>query len=368
MKAYIALGLIVMQAHAITTVTQPPLPDIDKQNMFNAMYTFPEQLEQGLHIGKRISLHRTYDQIEHILFVGMGGSGMAGDITHSLVKHSCSKPIMVLKNYQLPAWVDQRTLVVCISYSGNTEETLSCFEQAHERKVPIIGLCTGGTLLEKLLTLDYDHIVIPGGLQPRAALGYLTAPLVYLMHKLGYIEDALIAELEKVPAHLKQYRQTFSVQENKNPAYLYATNLKQCMPVIFGESDTTACIAQRWRAQLAENSKMVSRVHSLPELDHNEVVGWRNNPHILKSSAVIWLTDPSMHERNRKRVGITKQLLEGHPVTQLQFEGSGSTWCQRLFYLINFGDWLSYWCALAHMTDPTPIETIDILKQKMRSV
>lgn len=366
MKNVFLLGLLIMQTEAIPTFIQSPLPNIDAQNMFNAIYAFPEQIEQALHIGRRITLTRSYDNIDHILFVGMGGSGMAGDITKALVKETCKKPITIAKNYQIPSWANQQTLVICVSYSGNTEETLACFDAAHERNLPIIGLCTGGALLEKLLTLDYDHIIVPGGLQPRAALGYLTIPLVYLLNKLNFINSTIIGELELIPTHLRSYREIFASQEKGNPAYIYASNLKQYMPVIFGESDTTDCIAHRWAAQLAENSKMVSRIRTLPELNHNEIVGWKNNPHILKCSAIIWLLDPSMDERNRKRAGITKQLLDGYPAIQLQFEGTGSTWSQRLFYLIYFGDWISYWCAIAHETDPTTIEAIDTLKRKMK--
>jgi glucose/mannose-6-phosphate isomerase len=366
MKTFILLGLVMIQAEAVTTLTSSPLPHIDTENMFNAIYTFPEQIEQALHIGKRITLTRSYDDIEHIIFAGMGGSGMAGDITKSLVKEKCKKPICIIKNYTIPVWANERTLIICVSYSGNTEETLSCFDQAHQRNLPIIGLCTGGILLEKLLSSDYDYIIVPGGLQPRAALGYLTIPLVYLLYKLNYVDHSVIQELESVPAHLKQYRETFTSQEQKNPAYLYAINLKQFMPVIFGESETTDCIAQRWAAQLAENSKMISRTKTLPELNHNEIVGWHNNPHLLKGSVIIWLVDRTMHERNRKRVDITKELLHGLAATQLQFEGSGSSWSHRLFYLINFGDWISYWCAIAHETDPTSIVAIDALKNRMR--
>lgn len=365
MKTLILLGLIMIQTEAITTIVHSPLPDIDTENMFNAIYTFPEQLEQALHIGKRITLTRSYD-IDHILFAGMGGSAMAADITKSLVKERCNKPITIIKNYAIPAWANEHTLVICVSYSGNTEETLTCFDQAHQRNLPIIGLCTGGTLLEKLLSSDYDYIIVPGGLQPRAALGYLTIPLVYLLHKLNVIDNTVIQELETLPAHLKNYRDIFAAQEQKNPAYLYAENLKQCMPVIFAEAETTDCIAQRWAAQLAENSKMVSRTKTLPELNHNEIVGWKNNPHILKNSVVIWLIDQSMHERNRKRVEITKELLHGIPAIQLQFEGTGISWTQRLFYLVYFGDWISYWCAIAHETDPTTIMAIDTLKKRMK--
>jgi glucose/mannose-6-phosphate isomerase len=366
MKTLILLGLVMMQTEAITTLVTSPLPTIDTENMFNAIYSFPEQVEQALQIGKRITLTRSYDDIDHILFAGMGGSAMAGDITKALVKEICKKPITIIKNYTLPSWANERTLVICVSYSGNTEETLTCFEQAHQRNLPIIGLCTGGTLLEKLLSSDYDYIIVPGGLQPRAALGYLTIPLVYLLYKLNYVDSNIIRELELVPVHLKNYRETFAAQDPKNPAYLYAQNLRQFMPVIFAEADTTDCIAQRWAAQLAENSKMVSRTKTLPELNHNEIVGWYNNAHILKSSVVIWLLDRSMHERNRKRVDITKELLQGLPAVQLQFEGSGATWSHRLFYLIYFGDWISYWCAIAHETDPTTIVAIDTLKKRMR--
>lgn len=367
MKQYIAFcGLLAIQIQALPHMVKSPAPTIDDHNMFDAIYTFAEQMETAQTIGKNIQLNRNYANIERILFAGMGGSGMAGAMTRTLVQHETSIAIDVHQNYDLPTWVNEKTLVICISYSGNTEETLSCFEAAHKKGAPIIGVTSGGTLLEKLALHNYDFIKVPSGLPPRAALGYLSVPLIYLMEKLGITQSDMQSALDNTIEDLKKYREMWCAKNDDNTTYYYGTRLNECMPVIYGEDGTTGCIATRWRAQFAENSKMIARTHILPELDHNEIVGWQQNQDLLKRSVVIWLNDKRMHPRNIARQKITKEVIEGMPIIQLEFEAPGDTWCQRMFTLVHLGDWISYWCAIEHKVNPTTIANIDTLKSRMR--
>ena len=366
MKKYIALGLIIMHSHIQPiTIHCPSL--CDEQNMFEAIYSFPDQMEASMKIGAKIKLNHTYTDINHILFTGMGGSGMAGNMVKTLIQQESAIPISIHKNYDLPNWVNEQTLVICLSYSGSTEETLSCFEAARKKNAPIIGITSGGILCDVLLRNNYDVIHIPDGLAPRAALGYLSIPLLYLMKKLGITNIDADLELGKAITLLKKYRTQFSNPCTENPAYAFAKHYSNLLPVIYGEHETTAIIAQRWQAQFAENSKMIARVHVLPEMDHNEIVGWQENPTLLKQSIVIWLIDLTMHPRNRARQRITREVIGNTAAAHLDIEGIGESWCQRMFYLVHLGDWISYWCALAHNVDPTVIRNIDMLKEKMRN-
>lgn len=348
-----------------TTIHCPSL--CDEQNMFQAIYAFPEQMETAMEIGTKIKLNNSYTEINHVLFTGMGGSGMAGNMVKTLIQQESSIPISIHKNYDLPNWVNEKTLVICLSYSGSTEETISCFEAARQKNAPIIGITSGGILCDALLKNNYDVIHIPDGLAPRAALGYLSIPLLYLMKKIGVTNIDADNELGETVNLLKKSRKQFSTTSQENPAYMFAQNYNELLPVIYGEHETTAIIAQRWQAQFAENSKMIARIHTLPELDHNEIVGWQENPTLLKKSVIIWLIDQTMHPRNRARQKITREVIGDSPTAHLDIEGIGETWCQRMFYLVHLGDWMSYWCAIAHNVDPTVIKNINTLKEKMKS-
>lgn len=366
MKKYLVLGLIIMHAHTqSTTIHCPSL--CDEQNMFESIYAFPEQMETAMDIGANIKLNNTYTEINHVLFTGMGGSGMAGSMVKTLIQQESLIPISIHKNYDLPHWVNEKTLVICLSYSGNTEETLSCFEAARKKNAPIIGITSGGILCDVLLKHNYDVVHIPDGLAPRAALGYLSVPLLYLMKKIGISNINADLEISETIKVLKKHREQFSSTSPENPAYTFAQEYSDLLPVIYGEHESTGVIAQRWQAQFAENSKMIARIHTLPELDHNEIVGWQENPGLLKKSVIIWLIDQTMHPRNRARQRITREVIENKPAAHLDIEGIGETWCQRMFYLVHFGDWISYWCAIAHNVDPTTIKNINTLKEKMKN-
>lgn len=365
---FIITILTTLQLYTIPLLKSPPTHDLDKQNMFNAIYTLPEQLQQAISIGKRIYLKHNYTTIRNILFVGMADAGLAANITQTLIERTCNKPISILQNDNLPAWVDQHTIVVCISYSGNTREIISCFDQAHEKHIPIIGICSDGELLERLLTFDYDHVIIPSSLIARTAIGYLITTLLHIMHKLGCTDNRLINELCTVPEHLKNYRYLFCLKDGANPTYLFAANTKQYLPVILGHTGSTSCIAHRWVGQFAQNSKMISRIGNFPELMHTELVGWKNNPSLLKNCIIVWLADPTMDDQNKQHIELCKEQLQGLPAIQVQFQGIGANLCQRLFYLLYFGDWISYWYALEHATDPTPTELITTLKVKIQQL
>jgi glucose/mannose-6-phosphate isomerase len=369
MKKYMLLltGLLIMNLQATKPEIKNPAPTVDTQNMFNAIYTFPEQMERAMRIGKKIKIRHSYKHINHIMFTGMGGSGMAGNIAKTLVQKQSPIAITIHNDYDLPNWVNENTLVICLSYSGNTEETLSCFDAAQKKNASIIGVTSGGILYEKLKENTYDIALIPEGMQPRAGLGYLTIPLLYILKKIGVINFDIEKDLKNTIKLLKVSREAFSVQEKSNLAYTYAQLFKKCTPIIYGEANSTGCIAQRWKAQFAENSKMLASTHLLPELDHNEIVAWQENPDLLKRSVIIWLNDKDMHPRNRARQNITKEVIGDMPYIQLEFEGIGNSQCERLFYLVHLGDWTSYWCALAHDVDPTAIVNINTLKSKMKA-
>ena len=337
----------------------------DPSGMFGHIYRFPEQMEEAVAIGRGISLSGDYSGVKSVVFCGMGGSSIGGDIIVALVSRNMNTSVSVIRNYTLPAWIGKETLVICVSYSGNTEETLACFDEAKSRGATVAGISSGGELSIRLKQMDADLIVIPDGHPPRASLGYLAISGLYLLEKSGLLGYSVEESLLRTVAHLKSWRDSFSKMGAGNRTLEVAQTIYQSIPVIYGEADGTGAVALRWRGQLAENGKMISFHHTLPEMNHNEIVGFQNNPELLKQLGVIWLIDSNHHERTAKRQKLTRDILGRSVQYQLEIASEGNSLFERLFYLIYFGDWISFWVAMLQKTDPSPVEQIDRLKRAL---
>ncbi len=341
---------------------------IDPQDMFGAIYRFADQIQEAIGIGEQIYLQNDYSVCENIVVAGMGGSAIGGDVVKTIVHRELKKPFYVNRNYTLPNWVNEKTLVICSSYSGNTEESLSAYEDALKKGAMICGISTGGQLSEKIQSQGFDLITIPGGLQPRAALAYSFVPMLYLLRKIGLISNSLIDNLSSSITSLENKRDAYSVGDASNPIYKMAKDIYGMIPIIYGITDTTSVVALRWKGQLCENSKMLAYHNEIPEMNHNEILGWGNNPDLLSELSVIWLRDKNDNERVRARQDITKTLLNDINIMQHEVSAEGENNIERLLDLINYGDWLSYWCAILHNTDPSPVEKINKLKKALEEI
>lgn len=339
-----------------------PYCRFDRQHMFDHIHAFPEQMEEAMGIGRKFSAGRDYSSVKGIQIAGMGGSAIAGDVATVLASGSFTVPVSVTRNYVLPGWVNSDTLVLLLSYSGNTEETLSCLDDALARKAMVAGITSGGKLKRRLTEAGADLVTIPSGLPPRASLGYLTIPVLYLLYKGGIISDSMESEVVKGADHLKTWRDVFSRADQSNPAYEIASTIYRTIPAIYGEADSTATVALRWRTQLEENAKMVAIHHSLPEMNHNEIMGYFNNADILKNLSIIWLVDDGDHPRIKTRQKLTRDSIGDTVMNQISVKSRGNTRFERLFYLVHLGDWVSFWAAMLHGTDPTPVAQIEQLK------
>lgn len=341
---------------------------IDPQDMFGAIYRFADQIQEAIGIGEQINLQNDYSACENIIVAGMGGSAIGGDVVKTIVNQELKIPFYVIRNYTLPNWVNEKTLVICSSYSGNTEESLSAYEDALKKGAMICGISTGGQLSEKIKSKGFDLITIPGGLQPRAALAYSFVPMLYLLKKIGLISNSLINDLSNSIISLENKRDVSSVGDASNPIFKMAKDIYGMIPIIYGITDTTGVVALRWKGQLCENSKMLAYHNEIPEMNHNEIVGWGNNPDLLSELSVIWLRDKNDNERVRVRQDITKTLLNDINIMQHEVSAEGENNVERLLDLINYGDWLSYWCAILHNTDPSPVEKINKLKKALEEI
>jgi len=351
---------------------QPLTPEAiqarDGAQMLGRVMRLPEQVREARAIGEGLALQRPRATIENIVVAGMGGSAISGDLLRSALGAELPVPMLTQRYYRLPGFVNPHSLIILSSYSGDTEETLSCYDDAIARRAPVLCICSGGELAHRANKDGHPCIAIPGGLPPRAALGYLTIPVLVALAKLGLIADPA-TELDETIALLEIQCQALgpTVDEEKNRAKHLARKLHGKIPIIYASIENEA-VALRWKGQFSENAKTLAFANCFPELNHNEIVGWEGMKELQRQFQVIFLRDRDDHPRIQKRMEITQELLkrETNPVVEIPSEGS-SRWA-RLFSLIAMGDFTSVYLAVLNGVDPTPIEKIQWLKKRLREV
>jgi len=340
---------------------------LDKENMMDLLVSFPRQCEDALFIAEHTDIKSQYKRdYEHIVFTGLGGSAIGADIIRNYVSGDIKTPIFVNRDYTLPAFVNKKTLLFAVSYSGNTEETLSAYTKAKERGAKIIVVTSGGKLKDRALKNGDMFVSIPKGYPPRCALGYSFIPPVVILSKLGFIKNRN-TELKKAADLLDSLRKKKlgpSVREDGNTAKNIARKIYNKFPVIYSSNKLDA-IATRWRGQFAENSKTLSSAHVFPEMNHNEIVGWMNPRYLLREFVAIVLKDSRDHSRVKRRMLITGSILKKEKFNILEIESQGQTLLDRMLSLIYLGDFTSYYLSLLNRLDPTPVDRITYLKKQL---
>ena len=344
------------------------LKKVDSKNMFQAIINFPDNIDEALKIANKFKLKNKYDKIENVVIAGMGGSAIGADIVLALGKENIDIPLIISRNYNLPNWVGKNSLVICSSYSGNTEEILSCLEDAIEKNAQVCGITTGGILKSKLNELNKDVIITPSGLQPRAALAYSLIPISKILEKLDILKIGFDIWLDEFLKNIKKYQNIYILKKQENPTYVLAKKIYKKIPIIYADNSTLSVVGTRIKGQISENSKMLVYQNDLPELNHNEIVGWENNLNIINDFVIIWLKDENDHERNKYRQKISENILNEIKIKQYSIKVEGNSFQERFLHMLHFGDWLSYWCALLHETDPNPVLKIDRLKNSLESL
>ncbi|MBT3179351.1 MAG: bifunctional phosphoglucose/phosphomannose isomerase [Candidatus Marinimicrobia bacterium] len=337
----------------------------DPENMYGSIWEFPENLTDAIQLGNNISLKHSYNEIQNIVIAGMGGSAIGGDVVSILEKDNLNIPIIVCRGYSLPNWVNENTMVICSSYSGNTEETLSALEDAIQKNAQICGITTGGKIAGRLKALDKDVVIIPSGLQPRAALAFSFIPIAKCLEKAGVLSLSFDQWMENAIEAITQARDLYSQENDTNPVYELAQQIYNRIPIIYADNSTLSVASVRLKGQFCENGKMLAYHNDLPEFNHNEIVGWENNPDIYQNLFVIWLTDIQDNVRVKHRQTITQEILNEVGVDQFVLEMTGESFQERFLHMIHYGDWLSYWCAILHGTDPSPVVKISRLKDAL---
>jgi len=348
---------------------------IDKSDMLGRCMKTPEYCEDAIQLAKKITIpsevkisEKTsikYGNPRHIIIAGMGGSAIGGEMLRDWLRDESPLPIIICRDYSLPAYANENTLVFIISYSGNTEETLNAFADAIHRKCMTITITSGGHLLSFSKKLQIPHIIIPTGLPPRAAIPYLFFPLPILMEGMGVLKN-IKEELEEVIKILKRLSKENSLVNptENNPTKKLALELTGSMPVVYGFRQYGA-IARRWKTQFNENTKVPSKFDVFPELNHNEVVGWEAPEAITKKFSIILLRDLNEPPEIRHKIEATKLLALHKAWEVLDVYARGETKLARMFSLLYVGDLVSVYLAILGGTDPSPVEIIDKIKLEM---
>lgn len=336
---------------------------IDSQNMRELLVNFPEQWQEAMDITDELDLTIDQDRINKICFAGMGGSAIGADLIRAYSYKTCPFPVQVVRHYEIPNWVDEQTLFIACSFSGNTEETLTALTAARNSGAQAIGVTSGGELMLKAAKEGFDYIKIPGGMPPRAALGYSFVPLYRIFQHLGFLDEGDTA-LKETAAFLSEQNELLSDPED-NEALALAEELNDTLPIFYSDATMLEPVNLRWRGQFAENAKTLSYGNTLPEMNHNEIVGWERIVHLTGRLSVVMLKDKNDNPRVQRRMEIVEELVEDQTASMHVLKTRGETRLARMFSLIQIADWTSFYLAVLNDVDPTPIAKIDLLKSKL---
>ena len=318
---------------------------------------FPVQLKEAIEIGQSADINEHTSEIRNIILLGMGGSAIGGDIVASFIKEECKIPMLVNKSYDVPSFIDKHTLAIVSSYSGNTEETISAYKSILETGAKTVAISSGGKLIEMTSERSLDYILVPSGSpSPRACLGYSIVQQLFILHKLDLISDTCIDHIRSAADLIN-----FDMDSVKELAMSTAKQVHD-QTVLLYCTDKYEAIALRLKQQLNENAKMHCWFHTIPEMNHNELVAWKDEN---KNLSVIYFRNEDDFKRNMHRLEITKTIIAKYCGKSLEVHSKGKNFIERSIFLIHFGDWLSWYLSQLRGVDPIEIEVIDFLKMKL---
>jgi glucose/mannose-6-phosphate isomerase len=321
---------------------------------------FTRQLGDALKIGQSLDLMRPGSDIRNVVIAGMGGSGISANLVESLTWGRIPIPITVCKSYTIPQFVSPHTLFIASSYSGNTEETIAALNKALLKRAHCIVIASGGKILDIAREYNLFYIQLPlGWSSPRAMLGYNMISLLALLYHTNLIGAAFIKETENAMEYLDRSEKAIQTE-----AEIIARKLKGKLPVIYCDQRLQA-MAIRFQQQLNENSKQLAHVNTFPEMNHNELTGWRFPENLLPMLQVIYLYSDHDHERVEKRMDICRDIFEKKSNSIIDIVGEGASLLEQYYYLIHLTDWISFYLAKENGVEADPIETVDYLKAEL---
>lgn len=309
-------------------------------------------------------LPKSFNNIENVVYAGMGGSSLAAYLIETWPK--CSVPFEICRNYSMPEYVDQKTLVICSSYSGNTEETISALEDALKRKAQIVIIAGGGKLHELAFKHKLPFILLPKATQPRYAVMYNFVAAINVLEDAKIVKAKNIKkQLESTSKNLQKFQESWLplVATNKNPAKQLALELIGTTPVVYS-GQTLAPAAYKWKISINENAKNVAWQGIYSEFSHNEFIGWSSHP-TKKPYSIIDLISDFDHPQINKRINITSKLLSGNRPHPQTIKAPGKTELDQLLGTVLFGDFTSIYLALLNGVNPTPVDLVEKMKKEL---
>ncbi|HYW35656.1 MAG TPA: bifunctional phosphoglucose/phosphomannose isomerase [Balneolaceae bacterium] len=347
----------------MSKLTKSTINSLDSGDMEKLLKQFSRQWKDAVKRTESLSLNINVDRIKNICMVGMGGSAIGADLIRAYSYDFCPLPVQVFRHYNIPEWVGKNTLFVGCSFSGTTEETLSAVSKARKRGAQLIAVTSGGELLVQASKNDFDYIKFPGGMPPRAALASSFVPLFRIFEYLGLIDEGAEA-LEETGEFLQQQGQLLEDTED-NEALALAEDLVDTLPIIYSDATIMEPVNLRWRTQMEENAKTLAYGNTLPEMNHNEIVGWDQIAHLTGRLSVVILRDKDDVPPVKQRMQIVEELIADQVSSINVFNTRGNSRLTRMFSLIQLADWTSFYLAMLNGVDPTPIAKIDLLKRRL---
>ncbi len=328
---------------------------IDPSGQLDDVLALPDHLRDALWRVESAGLEPV--EARGLIVCGMGGSAIGGVLARAALGDGLNLPMLIFRDYELPPWTAPDRAVLCSSYSGNTEETLACFEAAEAVGAHRFAMTTGGALAEAARKAGVPVIGLPAGLQPRHAVGYGFTIACEIAALVG-AAPGMRTEIDTAAAHLEAARWALVARAGE-----IAERLAGAVPLIYG-CDLTVPVAYRWKCAINENAKRHAFDNQLPELDHNEIVGWTSQA-TDSPFAAVFLVDRDQHPRLRERAELTAKLIEPAAAAVIEVETEGETRVERLLWSVMLGDLVSLHLAAADGVDPGPIDVIERLKQDL---
>jgi len=361
--------------------------ELDQANMIGLLEEFPLKMRDALRLGEEFSIPTDFlptptpvldsaiptaftstsaQSFKNIVVLGMGGSAIGGDLLSDYLADELSIPIVVIRGYDIPKFVDENSLVFAVSYSGNTEETLSALKRCLEAKARVIALTSGGKFTALARENKFPVIKVPAGIQPRAAISYLFFPILKVLERMGIAKERH-EETEETLNILQELSKEYDAKSSlkNNFAKKVAMRLYQHLPLIYGSKGLLEAVAMRWKTQINENSKWPCFWNVFSELDHNEIVGYEIENSINRQVKIVYLQDKEGILRVEQRREITRKIIEDKVAEFIVCPTRGKGKMARMFSLIFLGDLASYYLAILNQVDPSPVACIEDLKKEL---
>ncbi len=341
---------------------------IDSANFISFITGFPSQLRDALKLFAGMKLDKLSGKpFASVVLSGVGGSAIGAEFVRSRLIYSARIPVTVIRHYRLPEFVNETTLVIACSYSGNTEETLEAVDEAVRKKARVVVVTSGARLEEMGRLKGFECIKIPPGFPPRMAMGFSIVAILSILETFG-LAPSMRNEIEEsvnLLENLAAEKYGISIPEKSNHAKQIAKSIFGKFPVIYASCDYLEAVALRWREQIEENAKQLSGHFLFPEMTHNEIVGWQEPRNVLKQFVAFLLSDPQDHPRVSYRFNYAEKVIRKTGAEVIKLSGEGKSPLARMFSLAYLSDFVSYYLAILNNVNPVSIEVIDALKKEL---